>query len=490
MHCDFESKLSSFAFFHEFSSTPFSFPTPVDICKELLNFNKARREHSFTELFLPCTDQLEFCKWNDETFHDAVDISTVLAASSEVQRSVCHAMTSQELLIAEDLNCLDGCVEMEEAAGDAAEMCCEEETMVEEVDENDDESHQSLENDDENESLGHETHETPPEFRHASRSFNGLTTNVHDECIDSAESTDSYDGTELKITMLGLSASSQSDSSCEPDNTTEAATRPDQQVDVRSCLLDFDKSSSDDEATTTIDESLTRAPELLNSADLNELLSQSRNNDVQSHEACHPSLPVENTPPLLNSDEFDKNSFAKLQKIFVTSVMKPASNNESRVEEEDDREVDLKCSISIQECRKAFAKLSGMMQGLGVSFIDDVSTPNPSSSRTLEENLSLIQEIPSSEARNDGDDEDKCCNASSCMNHRSSKTSLKSIRKTSTFTSAKDIFAKTMEARRKMISVGDENDVETGSEDSKLAWADSECILNEVVKQVFNFVDE
>lgn len=192
----------------------------------------------------------------------------------------------------------------------------------------------------------------------------------------------------------------------------------------------------------------------------------------------------------MNSDEFDKKSFAELQKIFVASVMKPASNNKSRFEEEDDREVDLKCSISIQECRKAFAKLSGMMQGLRVSFIDDVSTPNPSSSRALDENLSLIQEIPPCEARNDGDDEDKCCNASSCTNHRSSKTSLKFIRKTSTFTSAKDVFAKTMEARRKMISVGDENDNETGRDDAKLAWADSECILNEVVKQVFNFVDE
>lgn len=433
---------------------------------------------------MPCTDQLEFCKWNDETFHDAVDISTVIAASSKVQQSVCHSMASQ------DINDLDSCDECKTATGDAVEIC-EEETIVEE----DGDLHQSLENDDEDESLDHdlETHETPPEICHASKSFNDRPSNSHHECIDSAESIDScYDGNEAKITMLGLSASSQSDSNFEPDGTTETATIRDQQVDVRSCLLDFDKSHSDDEAKTTIDESLTRAPELLCSAVSNEFLSQSRTKDAQSHIASHSSLPVENTPPpLMNSDEFDKNSFAKLQEIFVTSVMKPASNNESRVEEEEDnREVDLKCSISIQECRKAFAKLSGMMQGLGVSFIDDVSTPNPSSSRALDKNLSLIQEIPPSEARNDGVDEDKCCNASSCMNHRSSKTSLKSIRKTSTFTSAKDIFSKTMEARRKMISFVDVNDDETGLEEAKLAWEDSKCILNEVVKQVFNFVDE
>lgn len=70
---------------------------------------------------------------------------------------------------------------------------------------------------------------------------------------------------------------------------------------------------------------------------------------------------------------------------------------------------------------------------------------------------------------------------------QSSNSSSYELHKASTFTSDKDIFVKQMEVLRKRLDDGLETEIKLQA--SGLS-CDSECIFNEVVKQVFNFDNE
>lgn len=123
------------------------------------------------------------------------------------------------------------------------------------------------------------------------------------------------------------------------------------------------------------------------------------------------------------------------------------------------------------------------------SLIDDVSASELVPTRAFDANLAYDNAM---EINNNDDEKEKFElsersreTSPSNMTWQSSNPSLEQLHKASTFTSANDIFDKKMEALRKRA--GDE--IKKAAE-IKLQWCDSECILNEQVKQVFNFVDE
>lgn len=142
------------------------------------------------------------------------------------------------------------------------------------------------------------------------------------------------------------------------------------------------------------------------------------------------------------------------------------------------------------------SKMRQMLKGLKVSsFIDDVSTSKLIPSRLSVPNLSLIEEAPSTAAEEKQNLDDTIVQTllnghevSPCTSRHLSDHSL---RKTSTFTSSKEIFLKTLKVRRKKFSAEDSDDDDEKKElRVRSARNESDYDLNEVVKQVFIFDNE
>lgn len=133
---------------------------------------------------------------------------------------------------------------------------------------------------------------------------------------------------------------------------------------------------------------------------------------------------------------------------------------------------------SPKESASFVGKLRAMLQGLFSSFIDDATTSDAK--------LRLMPEIPPNDATQSNADANseamKSHKASPCMTRDSSCASL---RETSTFISSQDIFERSMAARRKRL-----NPEEVGDDKEKTTMRSSDSYSNEVVKHVFNFVDE
>lgn len=155
----------------------------------------------------------------------------------------------------------------------------------------------------------------------------------------------------------------------------------------------------------------------------------------------------------------------------------------------------------VREADVSTSVLTGSSKQSQVStLIDDVSTYELSPTRAADADLAPKQAIfPPDTAKppttDDDDDKRKEKFALSHESHETSQnmtcsnTSLDLIHKTSTFTSDRDVFEKRMEALRKRLG-DDASDATKRLRAKSAEWLDSECIPNEQVKQVLNFVGD
>lgn len=170
---------------------------------------------------------------------------------------------------------------------------------------------------------------------------------------------------------------------------------------------------------------------------------------------------------------FNEESYQQLEANFVESVVRKAENAHSET------------SLVSSPSSGLITKLRQMLRGSKASsFIDDVSSPEIALSRASDANLSLIPEIPFTEATQSCDNSHKTLLLETHKNHEASKTSNTSLRRASTFLTERDIFDKTMAARRhKLTSLDSDTDGKLKSS----TWSDSESNLNECIKHVYNF---
>lgn len=207
----------------------------------------------------------------------------------------------------------------------------------------------------------------------------------------------------------------------------------------------------------------------------------------------HYSSPHDSMTVNFFRSSFDEESFYQLEANFIESVTTEMRKASTEINESTPKNTHDVASSGLS------TKIRELLRGSKASsFIDDVSSPQPVSSRASDANLSLIPEIPFIEATESYDDNShktlsietlqvshKNHDAAPCIITRnSSTTSHTSLRRASTFMTGRDIFEKTMAARRKKLAATDSN---VDGKVKSSSWSGSESNLNESIKHVYNF---